>query len=100
LGVGRCWMGVGLGFPIGIGQGYSTTGGTYGGRGNTNTVDPYGNAIAPTSLGGSSDVYAGSSAIKLHANNIVNVEGNILVDGNGAWKSRRIFRRFNLVRGK
>jgi len=85
VGSGAVLDGIGLGFPIGIGQGYSTTGGTYGGRGNTNNVDPYGNAIAPTSLGGSSDVYAGSSAIKLHANNIVNVEGNILVDGNGAW---------------
>src|SRR3989339_176447 len=77
--------GVGLGFPAGVGpgsMGTQTVGGTYGGRGGSNTKATYGNETQPTSLGSGSYNRAGGSAIKLEtSNNILSVNGLINMSG-------------------
>ena len=72
--------GVGLGFGPWIGPGaQSGKSGTYGGRGNLNTADPYGNATAPTSLGSGGDC-VGAAAIKLDSQNI-ELNGQVNMSG-------------------
>jgi len=86
--------GIALGFGKGVGPGThtSTSGGSHGARGQTNSgKNPYGNASAPTSLGsggfstvgGGSRNERGGSAIKLEAD-ILTIDGTINMQGSNA----------------
>ncbi|MBN2330682.1 MAG: right-handed parallel beta-helix repeat-containing protein [Candidatus Aenigmarchaeota archaeon] len=82
--------GIGLGFEEETGPGAQSfvsgetiwAGATHGGFGGRNQKDPYGNATAPTSLGSGGDnhnpqVTRGGSSIKLHAYDLLQVDGTI-----------------------
>ncbi len=69
--------GVGLGFTKLIGPGAHAFGASHGGVGaaGSTTKQPYGNASAPTSLGSGGQDNEGGSAIKLFANELIDIKG-------------------------
>ena len=90
IGLSVIFDGYGLGFSGGVGPGGGGTGqaGTYGGYASdgSGTRDRYGNASAPTSLGsGASSGAFGGSGIKLHANDLLEFEGIMEMDGGGTY---------------